>query len=48
MIDNFNPDEIAVKIDSDCYQDDFDGYDLFGEIMEDDNDSNIGDDIKFE
>ena len=48
MIDDFNPEEFAVNIDGDCYQDDFDEYDLFGEIMEDDNYSAVGEDIKFE
>lgn len=40
-------DNFSVEIDTDCLHQDFDDYDLFGEIMET-NDNNIGEDICYE
>lgn len=47
MEDDFNFEAYAVGIDSYCISNDFDDYDLYGEIMED-SDDNYGDNIKFE
>lgn len=47
MKEDFNFDMFSVNVDSDCINEDFDNYDLYGEIMED-NDSDYGDNIKFE
>lgn len=47
MEEDFNFDMFSVNVDSDCITEDFDNYDLYGEIMED-NDLDYGDNIKFE
>ena len=47
MEEDFNFDMFSVNVDSDCVTEDFDNYDLYGEIMED-NDFDYGDNIKFE
>ena len=47
MEDNFDFDTFAVNIDSDCVTDDFDNYDLYGERMEETNDT-FGDNLEFE
>ena len=38
----------AVSIDEYCYRHDIDDYDLYGQIMEGDNDEDDDCDIKFE
>lgn len=38
----------AVEIDAFCYSHDIDDYDLYGQIMEGDNDEDDDCDIKFE
>ena len=48
MEEDFNFEDFSVNIDSDCVANDFDDYDLYGEIMEDDNHDDYGNDIKFE
>lgn len=39
--------EYSVNIDADCVTQDFDNYDLYGEIMEE-SDNTFGDDIDFD
>ena len=39
--------DFSVNVDSDCITEDFDNYDFYGEIMEDNN-NDYGNDIKFE
>ena len=46
MIDNDYIDEASVDIDTYCVNHDIDDYDLFGEIMVEDNDDDC--DIEFE
>lgn len=48
MEDDFNFEAFSVNVDSDCITNDFDDYDLFGEITENDNSDNFGDNIEFE
>ena len=48
MEEDFNFEAFSVNVDSDCITDDFDNYDLYGEIMEDDNREDYGDEIEFE
>lgn len=48
MEDDFNFEAFSVNVDSDCITNDFDDYDLFGEITENDNFDNFGDNIEFE
>uniref|UniRef100_A0AAU8MJU0 Uncharacterized protein n=1 Tax=Geladintestivirus 5 TaxID=3233137 RepID=A0AAU8MJU0_9CAUD len=48
MKEDFNFEAFSVNVDSDCITKDFDNYDLYGEIIENDNHENYGDDIKFE
>lgn len=48
MEDNFNFEAFSVDVDSDCITNDFDDYDLYGEIMEDNSNNDYGNDIKFE
>lgn len=40
-------DDYGISIDSDCYSNDFDDYDLYGERMEE-SDDDFGDGIEFE
>lgn len=47
MEEDFNFEAFSVNVDSDCITDDFDNYDLYGEIMEASN-NNYGNDIEFE
>lgn len=46
MEDNF--DDFVVPIESDIISQDFDKVDLYGDIIEDNNTDNFGDDIKYE
>lgn len=46
MIDEFN--SFEVSIESDVISQDFDKVDLYGDIIEDNNTDNFGDDIKYE
>ena len=48
MEDNFDFEAFSVNVDSDCVINDFDDYDLYGEIMEGNNNDDYGNDIKFE
>lgn len=48
MEEDFNFEDFSVNVDSDCITDDFDNYDLYGEIMEGYDREDYGDDIKFE
>ena len=48
MEEDFNFEAFSVNVDSDCINDDFDNYDLYGEIMEGDDREDYGDDIEFE
>ena len=48
MEDDFNFEAFSVNVDSDCITNDFDDYDIFGEITENDNFDNFGDNIEFE
>ena len=48
MEENFNFEVFSVNVDSDCITDDFDNYDLYGEIMENDDYEDYGDEIEFE
>ena len=48
MKEDFNFEAFSVDVDSDCITDDFDNYDLYGEIMEDNDREDYGDDIEFE
>lgn len=48
MEDDFDFKTFSVDVDSDCITNDFDDYDLYGEIMEDNNNDDYGNDIKFE
>ena len=48
MEDDFNFEAFSVNVDSDCITDDFDNYDLYGEIIEGDNHKDYGNEIKFE
>ena len=41
MEEDFNFEDFSVDVDSDCVTNDFDDYDLYGEIMEDDNASYV-------
>lgn len=45
MDDDF--DAYMIQVDSDCVSSDFDDYDLYGEIMEESEDS-FGDNLEFE
>lgn len=44
---NDNFDDYTIQIDSDCVENDFDEYDLYGERMEDSSDD-FGNNIEFE
>ncbi len=46
MEDNF--DDFAVSIESDVISNDFDSIDLYGDITEEENTDNYGDDLQFE
>ena len=48
MEEDFNFEAFSVGVDSDCITEDFDNYDLYGEIMEGDNYNTYGNDIEFE
>ena len=48
MKDDFDFEAFSVDVDSDCVTNDFDDYDLYGEIMEGNNNDDYGNDIKFE
>ena len=48
MEEDFNFDMFSVNVDSDCITNDFDDYDLYGEIMEDNSNNDYGNDIEFE
>ena len=48
MEEDFNFEDFSVNVDSDCITDDFDNYDLYGEIMEGDDREDYGDEIEFE
>ena len=48
MKEDFNFEDFSVDVDSDCVTNDFDDYDLYGEIMEGDDREDYGDDIEFE
>ena len=48
MEEDFNFEAFSVGVDSDCITEDFDNYDLYGEIMEGDNYDDYGNDIEFE
>ena len=48
MKEDSNFEDFSVNVDSDCITDDFDNYDLYGEIMEGDDREDYGDDIEFE
>ena len=45
MEDNFA--DYQVQVDSDCIRSDFDDYDLYGEIMEEE-DNTFGDELELE
>ena len=47
MKEDSNFEAFSVNVDSDCITEDFDNYDLYGEIMEDNN-NDYGNDIEFE
>lgn len=47
MEDDFNFDDFATNIDSDCVTEDFDNYDLYGEII-DKSEDDFGDNLEFE
>ena len=46
--EDFDFEAFSVDVDSDCITDDFDNYDLYGEIMEGNDREDYGDDIEFE
>ena len=48
MEDDFEFRAFSVDVDSDCVTNDFDDYDLYGEIIEGNNNDDYGNDIKFE
>ena len=48
MEEDFNFEVFSVNVDSDCITDDFDNYDLYGEIMENDDSEDYGNEIEFE
>ena len=48
MKEDSNFEDFSVNVDSDCITEDFDNYDLYGEIMEGDNYDDYSNDIEFE